>query len=51
MKTYSITVKTGSKKFSYFALALTSFSAFMAAADAQGETPCSITVIPVGAPK
>jgi hypothetical protein len=51
MKTFNVTVTTEGNKISYVAIASTSAGAFMDAADAQGDTPCAITVVPVGSPQ
>jgi hypothetical protein len=48
-KPFDVTVRTATHRFSYTALAVSSSAAWTDAADAQGDTPCAITVKPVGA--
>jgi hypothetical protein len=49
MLDFNVTVKTASVTQRFLASAATSMIAFMNAVAAHGDTPCSITVIPVGA--
>lgn len=46
MQTFTITIRTTSTTTRYSAIAPSSHSAWMAAAAAQGDAPCGITVIP-----
>ncbi len=46
MKIFNITIRTAGQINRYCAIALTTLDAFMDAAEAQGDTPCGITVIP-----
>lgn len=49
MSAYNITVRAAGKSLQYVAIAASSFAAWEAAAHAQGDALCSITVIPAGA--
>jgi|GEM_PF-4499130 len=46
MSVFAITVRTELGRSIYFAIAKTSYEAFVAAAEAQGNSPCAITVTP-----
>lgn len=49
MNMYQVTIKTCDRSVEYSAVAASSMDAWAAAADAQGDTPCGITVLPAGA--
>lgn len=49
MSAYNVTVRAAGKSLRYIAIAASSFDAWNAAATAQGDTPCGITVTPAGA--
>jgi hypothetical protein len=46
--TFLVTVRTAMSSIAYTALAPSSFDAWDSAAEAQGDTVCSITVTPAG---
>lgn len=46
MQKFTITVRTATHTSRYSALAISAHRAFMQAIEAQGETPCGITVTP-----
>lgn len=46
MRTFKVTIRTNTTSFEYAALSESSLDAFLAAAEAQGDTPCGITVTP-----
>jgi len=46
MNKFTITIRTSSSTTRYFAIAMSSHSAYMDAVKAQGDAPCGITVIP-----
>lgn len=48
MKHFKVTVRTSTASFSYAAISISSSEAFLAAAEAHGDTPCGITVTPAG---
>lgn len=48
MNHFKVTVRTSIASFSYDAISMSSSEAFREAADAQGDTPCGITVTPAG---
>ncbi len=49
MHAFNITVRIGGTSITYSALAKSSCDAWDCAAEAQGDTPCGITVTPAGA--
>ncbi len=49
MQKFTITIKTATSSSKYFALAMTAVAAFEDAANAQGDIPCGITVVPAKA--
>jgi hypothetical protein len=49
MSPFKVTVRTSTSWFSYDAISTSSAEAFRDAAEAQGDTPCGITVTPAGA--
>lgn len=48
MFSFTITVSNNEKRSTYVAIAPSSLDAYFSAAEAQGDTPCSISVIPFG---
>lgn len=49
MQFFTITVRTATHVTRYFAIAISAHSAFMNAAEAQGDALCGITVAPAKA--
>lgn len=45
---FAVIVRTSSGRMAYTARAASSSAAWLAAANAQGDTPCGITVTPTG---
>lgn len=50
MNTFTVTVRTNATTFSYAAISAPSCDALLEAVDAQGDTPCGITVT-IGRPQ
>ena len=48
MKPFHVTVRTAITCTKYTAIAASSCDAWQSAADAQGDIPCAITVMPAG---
>lgn len=46
MNTFTVTIRTATHRTTYTALAASTCAAWSSAADAQGDTPCGITVMP-----